>query len=75
MGNTVFFKYNYLTMPTVTTADALLNAAKDLTKALDGKIPQSTASRETIDRSVELFNTLTGNSVDILHLKKAISGA
>ena len=30
IGNTVFFKHKYLTMHTVTAADALLKAANDL---------------------------------------------
>ena len=30
VGNTVFFKHKYLTMPTLTNADALVNAANDL---------------------------------------------
>ena len=39
IGNTVFFKHEYLTMSIVTVVDVLLNTAKDLTKALDGSIP------------------------------------
>ena len=38
-GNTVFFKQKYLSMPTVTAADALLATAENLTTALDGEIP------------------------------------
>ena len=33
IGNTVFFKHKYLTMPTITNADALLTAAQDMTTA------------------------------------------
>ena len=60
IGNTVSFKHKYLTMPTATATDALLTAAENLIKALDGDIPQSDASKETTDRSMELFtkNTL-----------------
>ena len=32
--NTVFFKHKYLTMPTITAADALIRAADDLTNAM-----------------------------------------
>ena len=39
--NTVIFKHNYLTMPTITNADAVLIAAKDLQTALKGGIPQA----------------------------------
>ena len=37
VGNTVFFKHKYLTMPTLTNADALVNAANDLKAALNGR--------------------------------------
>ena len=45
----------YLTMPTVTAADAIIVAAENLTKTLDRDIPQSKASKETIDQFMELF--------------------
>ncbi len=32
--NTVFFKHKYLTMPTITAANALIQAANDLTHAI-----------------------------------------
>ena len=41
VGNTVFFKHKYLTIPTLTNADALVNAANDLKLALEGGIPQT----------------------------------
>ena len=63
--NTVFFKHQYLTIPTVTTADALLNAAEDLTKEFDGNIPQSNPSRETTERFMGLFNSLTVKTVPL----------
>ena len=40
-GNTVFFKQKYLTMPTITPADALLTATCNLRETLEGDIPQS----------------------------------
>ena len=39
--NTVFFTHKHLTMPTITSADAILTATKDLQEALEGDIPQS----------------------------------
>ena len=35
-GATVFFKHKYLTMPTVTTSDALIKAAEDMSQAVKG---------------------------------------
>ena len=37
IGNTVFFKHKYLTMPTITNVDALLIAAKDMSTAVKGE--------------------------------------
>jgi hypothetical protein len=39
MCSTVFFKHKYLTMPSLTPADALIQAADNLTTALAGVIP------------------------------------
>ena len=46
MGNIVFFKHKYLTMRTITPADALLTAAGDLQESIDGGIPQSQYNKE-----------------------------
>ena len=40
ISDTVFIKHRYLTNPTVTPQDAVVKAAKDLTLALKGDIPQ-----------------------------------
>ena len=45
-------------MPSVTAADALLTAAKNLTIALDVDIPQSDTNKETIDQFTELFTKI-----------------
>ena len=78
IGNTVLFKHEYLTIPTVTAADALLVAAKNLTTALDREIPQSDAIKETIDRFMELFteNTLKYQEENVKRqrvLKKSVN--
>ena len=59
IGNTVFFKDKYLKIPIVAAADSLRNTAENLTKALDGSIPQSTTGRETIDWFMKLFKENT----------------
>ena len=42
-SETVIFKHKYITMPTVTPADAIVQAAKQLTDALKGNIPPALA--------------------------------
>ena len=39
--DTVFFKHKNITNPTVTPADAIVHAAKELTEALKGNVPGS----------------------------------
>ena len=39
VSQTVFFKHKYLTMPSLTPADALMRASENLVKALNGLIP------------------------------------
>ena len=38
-SDTVVFKHKYITNPSVTTGDAIVNEAKQLTSALRGSIP------------------------------------
>ena len=38
VGNTVFFKHKYLTMPTITMADIILTATRDLEETVKGNI-------------------------------------
>ena len=39
MSDTVYFKHKYITMPTVTKNDAILQAAKELAKAIEKHLP------------------------------------
>jgi hypothetical protein len=53
--NTVFFKHKYLTMPTLTPADALIQAADNLTSAIAGIIPPPNMTTDTIDQLMHIF--------------------
>ena len=44
-------------MPTLTNADALVNAANDLKAALEGGIPQTNENKAVLDKFVEIFKT------------------
>ena len=55
VGNTVFFKHKYLTMPTITNADALLQAASDMSTALQGGVAQSLETRDAIAALMKIF--------------------
>ncbi len=52
---TVFFKHKYLTMPTITPADALIRAADALTNAIAGLIPTPTSAMDAVDQLMVIF--------------------
>ena len=52
---TVFFKHKYLTMPTLTTADALIQATDSLTETIDRTMPKPGMTRDTIDQLINIF--------------------
>ena len=55
IGNAVFFKHKYLTMPTITNADALLIAAKDKSTALEGGVVRSLETVDAVKKLMENF--------------------
>ena len=44
-------------MPTITSADALLIAADNLSKAIEGNIPQSNETQEAVKSLQKVFNS------------------
>jgi hypothetical protein len=62
--NTVFFKHKYLTMPTITPADALIRAADDLTEALTGVVPPPNMTRDAVDQLMTIFKQQANNAKD-----------
>ena len=53
--NTVFFKHKYLTMPTLTPADALIRAVNNLTKVIAGIAPPPSMTKNAIDQLMHIF--------------------
>ncbi len=53
--NTVFFKHKYLTMPTLTPADALIQAADNSTSAIAGFVPLPNMTTDAIDQLMHIF--------------------
>jgi hypothetical protein len=52
---TAFFKHKYLTMPTITPADALICAADYLTDAISGLVPTPTGTQDAVDQLMVIF--------------------
>ncbi len=53
--NTVFFKHKYLTMPTLTPADALIQAVNNLISAIAGIVPPPSMTTDTIGQLMHIF--------------------
>jgi hypothetical protein len=54
LTDTVFFKHKYITQPTVTKADAIVNAYRKLTEAINGiQVSQDDAHMEALQRIQE----------------------
>jgi hypothetical protein len=64
--NTVFFKHKYLTMPTLTLADALIRATDNLTSAIAGVVPPPNMTTDAINQLMHIFKqqaeTATNNA-------------
>ena len=56
-GNTIFFKHKYLTMPTLTRADSLLMAAKDMATTLLGGVATTNDTAEALSQLMNIFKT------------------
>ena len=52
---TVFFKHKYLTMPTITKADAIIKSAEELSQALKGNLPQNCTTETAIRQLMDIF--------------------
>ncbi len=53
--NTVFFKHKYLTMPTLTLADTLIQAADISTSAIAGVVPPPNMTTDAIEQLMHIF--------------------
>jgi hypothetical protein len=66
----VFFKHKYLTMPTLTPADALIKAVDNLTSAIAGVVPPPNMTTDAIDQLMHIFNETAKNNAT-----KGVEGA
>jgi hypothetical protein len=68
----VFFKPKYLTMPTLTAADALIRAADNLTKALAGVIPPPNMTTDAINQLINIFKTQVEKEKDKVTVQRVL---
>ncbi len=53
--DTVFFKHKYLMMPTITPADALIQAAGNLVDAISGVTPKNSITEDTVLQLIAIY--------------------
>ncbi len=61
---TVFFKQKYLTQPSFTFNDALILAAENLATAINGAIPNDTATQAGIRQLLDIFKKQANSAKD-----------
>jgi hypothetical protein len=71
--SSVFFKHKYLTMPTLTPADALIKAADDLTAAIAGNIPPSTITDNAITQLLQVFKQQANSTNDAVSAQRVLT--
>ena len=52
---TVFFRHKYLTMPTITPADALIKAADNLVDVITGQLPKNCVTADAVEQLMEIY--------------------
>jgi hypothetical protein len=70
--STVFFKHKYLTMPTITTSDALIRAADNLTDAIAGIISPPNITTDAIDQLINIFKLQATKNKDAASAQRVL---
>ena len=52
---TAFFRHKYLTMPTITPADALIKAADNLVDVIKGHLPKNSVTADAVEQLMEIY--------------------
>ncbi len=68
----VFFKHKYLTMPSLTPADALIRAADNLTTTIAGVIPPPNMTTNAIKQLIKIFKTQAKKEKDKATLQRVL---
>jgi hypothetical protein len=61
---TVYFKHKYLTQPSFTINDALILAADNLATAIDGAMPNVTATQSGIRQLLDIFKKQANTGIN-----------
>ncbi len=55
ISETIFFRHKYLTMPTITPADALIKAADNLVDAILDHLPKNSVTADAVKQLIEIY--------------------
>jgi hypothetical protein len=70
--DTVFFKHKYLTMPTITPADALIKAADKLVDAITGVIPKNSITEDVVLQLMSIYRKQALEASDAASAQKVL---
>jgi hypothetical protein len=70
--STVFFKHKYLTMPTITTSNALIHAADNLADAIAGIIPPPNITTNAIDQLINIVKLQATKNKDAASAQRVL---
>jgi hypothetical protein len=70
--SSVFFKHKYLTMLTLTAADALIQAADNITEALASVIPPPNMTTDAINQLINILNTQAEKEKDKVTVQRVL---
>eukprot|EP00956_Cyclotella_meneghiniana_P037297 scaffold136652_cov59-Cyclotella_meneghiniana.AAC.1 len=66
LADTVFFKHKYITQPTVTTADAIVNAYRKVAQAINGiQHSKEDAQMEALERIKQIFDASSNQHAEV----------
>jgi hypothetical protein len=70
--DTVFFKHKYLTMPTITPADALIKATDNLVDAISGVIPKNSITKDAVLQLMVIYRKQALDASDAESAQRAL---
>jgi hypothetical protein len=71
--SSVFFKHNYLTMPTLTPSDVLIKAAIALSEVITGTIPVSSITNDSITQLLNIFKQQANSVKDAISAQRVLT--
>jgi hypothetical protein len=68
----VFFHHKYLTMPTITPADALIKATNNLCNVISNKLPKNSVRADAVEQLMEIYKIKAKKAVCEAQTQRAL---